>query len=137
MERSELRAFHFAHWAIALVFIWFGGLKVIGLSPASPLVSALLDATMPFIPYDIFQMLFGLFEVLIGAIFLWEGKERWAVGLLSFHMVTTVLPLAFLSSMTWSAPFVPTLEGQYIIKNVVIVALAAMIMVDARKVKTC
>jgi uncharacterized membrane protein YkgB len=137
MERSELRAFRFAHWAIALVFVWFGGLKVIGLSPASPLVSALLASTMPFMPYDLFQVLFGLFEVLIGLMFIWPRHERVAVALLTFHMVTTVLPLAFLSSMTWSAPFVPTLEGQYIIKNIVIIALAAMILVDAGKVKKC
>jgi hypothetical protein len=35
------------------------------------------------------------------------------------------MPLILLPEVTWSRPFVPTLEGQYILKNVVIIALAA------------
>ncbi|MCC7436506.1 hypothetical protein IT402_01365, partial [Candidatus Nomurabacteria bacterium] len=44
--------------------------------------------------------------------------------LLLFHMVTTFLPLIFLPSIVWQSAFVPTLEGQYIIKNLVIIATA-------------
>jgi hypothetical protein len=39
------------------------------------------------------------------------------------HMVMTVC-LILLPAVTWMMPFVPTLEGQYIIKNLVIIALA-------------
>jgi uncharacterized membrane protein YkgB len=39
-------------------------------------------------------------------------------------MVTTFGPLYFLPSETWTGFMVPTLEGQYIIKNLLIIAAA-------------
>lgn len=110
--------------AIFVVFFWFGILKVLGFSPANPLVSALLEKTLPFITFGQFIVLFGLYEMLIGIVFLIPRAERVAIALLIPHMITTILPLIFLPSVTWQAMFVPTLEGQYIIKNVVIIALA-------------
>ena len=44
--------------------------------------------------------------------------------LLFIHMVTTAGPLFFLPRETWSGFLVPTLEGQYIINNVMIIAVA-------------
>ena len=62
--------------------------------------------------------------MLIGVSFLVEGWERLAIVLLAPHMVATFLPLAVLPSVTWLGFLIPTLEGQYIIKNTVIIALA-------------
>ncbi len=113
--------------AIFIVYFWFGLLKVLGLSPASPLVLSLLDRTMPFISPDAFLIWFGLFEVLIGIIFLIPKFARAAIALLVIHLVTTVMPLFLLKSSLWTGMMVPTLEGQYIIKNVLIVALAIVV----------
>lgn len=113
--------------AIFVVYFWFGSLKVLGLSPASPLVLALLDRTMPFVSPDAFLVWFGLFEVLIGVIFLIPRFARLAIALLVIHLVTTVMPLVLLKSSLWTGMMVPTLEGQYIIKNVLIVALAIVV----------
>jgi putative oxidoreductase len=44
--------------------------------------------------------------------------------LLLLHVVLTLLPLLLLPGLTWQSPLVPTLEGQYIIKNLVILAAA-------------
>ena len=107
-----------------VVFFWFGALKVIGLSPASPLVQELFENTIPIMPFSIFIILFGLLEMLIGLMFLIRGAERAVIPILFFHMATTVLPLFLLTSVTWSGFLVPTLEGQYIIKNILIVAAA-------------
>ena len=46
------------------------------------------------------------------------------IFLLFPHIVMTALPLFFLTGVTWQTNFVPTLEGQYIIKNLLIIALA-------------
>ena len=113
--------------AVFVVYFWFGSLKVLGLSPASPLVLALLDRTMPFVSPDAFLVWFGLFEVLIGVIFLIPRFARLAIALLVIHLVTTVMPLVLLKSSLWTGMMVPTLEGQYIIKNVLIVALAIVV----------
>ena len=113
-----------ARFSIFLVFFWFGILKVLGFSPASGLVKELLANTIPFMAPDTFVVLFGGFEVVIGILFLIPGLERLVIPLLLAHMATTVMPLFVLPSITWTHPLVPTLEGQYIIKNLVIIATA-------------
>lgn len=113
-----------ARIAIFVVYGWFGMLKLLMLSPAEGLVTDLLLQTMPFIHPDLFLSGFGGFEVLIGVLFLVRGAERIVMPLLLIHLVTTVMPLFILPAVTWSAPFVPTLVGQYIIKNILIIACA-------------
>lgn len=113
-----------ARISIFIVFFWFGFLKLFDLSPANPLVSELLQKTMPFITFGQFIILFGLFEMLIGVLFLIPKMERLSIALLFIHMFTTALPLFMIPTIAWQSAFVPTLEGQYIIKNIVIIALA-------------
>lgn len=110
--------------ALFVVFFWFGALKVIGLSPASQVVQNLFNETMPIMEFSTFIVLFGLYECLIGILFLIRGAERAVIPLLFIHLITTLGPLVLLSSETWTGIMIPTLEGQYIIKNVLIVAAA-------------
>jgi uncharacterized membrane protein YkgB len=116
-----------ARFSLFIVFFYFGFLKVIGLSPASPLVEALFQKTISFLSFDFFIKFFGLFEMLIGLTFIIPHLERLAIFLLIIHMITTFLPLFFLPQIIWQKFLVPTLEGQYIIKNLVIIALALVI----------
>ncbi len=128
----DLKLIHFfrkvsvpsARIGIFVIFFWFGLLKVIGLSPASGLVRALFEQTIPFMSFDVFLIAFGVFECLIGILFLIRGLERVVIPLLFIHMVTTFGPLVMLPSETWQQFLVPTLEGQYIIKNLVVIACA-------------
>lgn len=116
-----------ARIGLFVIFFWFGILKVIGMSPASPLVQALFERTISFMPFDVFIVLFGLFECLIGILFLIRGLERLAIVLLFSHMITTFMPLIMVPLATWGSFMVPTLEGQYIIKNLVIIAASITI----------
>jgi len=115
-----------ARLGLFVVFFWFGILKVIGLSPAGPMVENLfnhtLGAMMPFLPFSVFMIGFALLECLIGVLFLIPGTERVVMPLLLIHLITTILPLFLLQEVTWSRFFVPTLEGQYIIKNLLIIS---------------
>ncbi len=133
MPRKEYTAFIFAHIALFIVFVWFGALKVIGMSPAGPLVVDLFNHTigtmMPSMTPDTFMVLFGAFEVLIGILFIIPRMEKVAIALLIPHMIATILPLIFLPAMTWHGFFAPTLEGQYIIKNLALIACALTIYV--------
>lgn len=113
-----------ARFGLFVVFFWFGLLKVIGMSPASSMVQALFERTMPIMQFSTFIILFGLFEMLIGLMFLFKGFERVVIPLLLVHMITTVMPLFLVTSVTWSGIMVPTMEGQYIIKNLLIIAAA-------------
>lgn len=113
-----------ARIALFVVFFWFGLLKIFGNSPAETLVAGLLEATMPFIPFSKFIFWFGFYEMLIGISFLIPRLERIAIALLIPHMITTFMPLVLLPEISWFGFLVPTLIGQYIIKNIVIIALA-------------
>lgn len=111
-------------FALFVVFFWFGALKLVGTSPANPLVSNLLERTLPFMTFDTFIIIFAIYEMIIGVAFLIPRWSRFAIALLALHMVTTFMPLVLLPSVTWQGFLTPTLEGQYIIKNLVIIALA-------------
>jgi uncharacterized membrane protein YkgB len=113
-----------SRFALFIVFFWFGILKIIGTSPANPMVMDLMNATLPFMTWEVFIVLFSIYEMIIGITFLIPRLERLAIALLIPHMIMTMLPLFFLSEMTWQGFLTPTLEGQYIIKNLVIIALA-------------
>ena len=114
----------FARIALFIVFFWFGILKIIGTSPANPMVADLMQATLPFMTWETFIILFSLYEMMIGISFLFPRLARFSIALLIPHMIMTCLPLIFLPDMTWQGFLTPTLEGQYIIKNLVIIAAA-------------
>ena len=117
-------------FSLCVLFFWFGALKVLGVSPAGPLVEALAGQMIPGILPATFNAYFGILEGIIGLLFLIPTPRvtRVVIGLLFFHMGTTFLPLILLPQMTWIAPFVPTMEGQYILKNLVILASAITII---------
>jgi len=119
----------FSRLALFIVFFWFGFLKIIEMSPASGLVQQLFERTVPFMTFHTFLISFGAFECIIGIFFLIPKLERVVILLLFIHMVTTLGPLILLPSETWSGFLIPTLEGQYIIKNLVIIAVALGIAV--------
>ncbi|MGC8776026.1 MAG: hypothetical protein ACP5QN_01805 [Minisyncoccia bacterium] len=122
-----------ARISLFIVFFYFGLLKVLNLSPATPLVEALASKTINFINFDFFIIFFGLFEMLIGLTFIMPKIERLAILLLGIHMITTFMPLIILPEITWYKFLVPSLEGQYIIKNLVIISLALVIGAHLRK----
>jgi len=113
-----------ARFSIFVVYVWFGALKILGLSPAGELVHHLFSSTIHFISFDTFYIFFAWFEVLIGVMFIIPKLTRFVLPLLMIHMITTFMPLVFLPGDTWSGFMVLTLTGQYIVKNLVIIAVA-------------
>lgn len=120
-EWMRAHATTYLRLSLAVVFIWFGGLKLFGESPANDLVTRTVYWFDPkwFIP------VLGVWEVLIGVCMLWRPLIRVSIGLLALQMPGTFLPLVLLPSVCFSkVPWVPSLEGQYIIKNLVLIAAA-------------
>jgi uncharacterized membrane protein YkgB len=115
--------------SLAIVFIWFGLLKPLGLSPAAPLVLATVR-WMPLLSPEQWLALIGWWEVIIGVTFLFQRTLRIAIGLLALQMGGTLLPLVILPEVAFQVgrvPFAPTMEGQYIIKNLLIISAALVI----------
>lgn len=115
--------------SLGVIFIWFGLLKPLGLSPAAPLVEATVG-WMPFFSPQGWVAVIGWWEVLIGVAFLFSATTRLAIALLAMQMVGTFLPLVMLPEITFQAgriPYAPTMEGQYIIKNLLIISAALVL----------
>lgn len=111
-------------YAIAIVFIWFGVLKVFDVSPAGELVAA----TVYLVPSEVFVPVLGIWEVLIGVCFLVRRLLRLGILLLFIQLPGTFLPLVLLPSVTFdAAPVILTVEGQYIVKNLIIIGAALVI----------
>ena len=113
---------------IFIIFFWFGFLKIIDLSPAQQLVKDTVY-WMPFLTAESWTYIIGAWEVLIAICFLFKRTTLIAMILLFLQMSGTFLPLVILPEITFqnSNPFLPTLEGQYIIKNIIIITAALMI----------
>lgn len=111
-----------------IIFFWFGILKVINLSPAKQLI---IDTVywMPFLSPEQWVIIIGVWEMLIGLFFLTKKTTFIAMLLLFLQMSGTFMPLVLLPGVTFQNAnfFLPTLEGQYIIKNIIIIASALVI----------
>lgn len=115
--------------SLGIIFIWFGLLKPLGVSAAIPLVKA-TTSFMPLLGPDQWVFVIGWWEVAIGIFFLFQKTIRIAIALLAIQMFGTFLPLFILPEVTFQGglfPFAPTLEGQYIIKNLMIISAALVI----------
>jgi len=113
-----------ARFALFVVFFWFGFIKLTGMSPAGELAEALTAKTIGTEYFDLLFKLIALLECLVGILFLVPKAVRIVIPLLFFHMAVVCAPLVLVPEMTWQSFMVPTLEGQYIIKNIVIIAVA-------------
>lgn len=129
IERLETTFFNFLQdrleyilaATLAVIYVWFGGLKLFGMSPAN----SLLYDTLPIFRYDNSIFILGLFEVILGISFLSRKLTRIAYPVFLAHMCGTFVPFLTAYSITNSdSPVNLTLEGQYIIKNFALIASA-------------
>ncbi len=125
-----------ARASLFVVFFWFGALKVFGLSPAGPLAEALTARTVGMQYFDTLFLALSLIECLIGILFLIPKTTRVVIPLLLIHMAVVCSPLVLTPDLVWQQPFVPTLEGQYIIKNVAIIAVALGIAASTKPLRS-
>ena len=84
---------------------------------------------MPFLSPESWAIVIGYWEMLIGLFFLSKKTTFYAMSLLFLQMSGTFMPLVLLPSVTFqnSNFLLPTLEGQYIIKNIIIIASALVV----------
>ena len=134
ISKTRLHALETAAWLnramIAVVYIWFGFLKVLGTSPAEGLVTKLFNLTLePYMGIQTFLVILGIGECTIGFLWLSPRLTKLAFGLMIVHMFTTFMPVIFLPNETWQSFFNLTLTGQYIIKNVVLLSAAWFVYV--------
>jgi len=111
--------------SLGVVFIWFGILKPLGMSPAQELV----ERTVYWIDPAVFIPLLGWWEVAIGVCLLIRPLVRVAILLLVLRLPGVILAFILKPDVCFfSFPFAPTPEGQYLIKDLVIFIATLAIM---------
>lgn len=109
---------------LAIVYIWFGALKVINSSPAEGLV----EQTVYWFRPEIFVPVLGICEIIIGLGLLIKKFIPITIILLLLHMAVTFFPVFIIQKVCFNVfPYEPTLVGQYIIKNIVLISGALVI----------
>lgn len=121
--------------SLGLVFLWFGALKFFpGLSPAQDLAARTIEQlTLGLVPAALAVPALAAWEVLIGLGLISGRFLRATLLLLVVQMLGTLTPLVLFPAETFTVfPIAPTLEGQYILKNMVLVAAAMVVGATVR-----
>ena len=121
--------------SLGIVFVWFGVLKFFpGLSPATTLAGRTVEViTFGKIGAGAGVMILATWETLIGVGLITGVAMRATLALLFVQMLGTLTPLVFFTDEVFTrVPYAPTLEGQYIIKNLVLIAAGIVIGATVR-----
>jgi uncharacterized membrane protein YkgB len=111
--------------SLGIVFLWFGALKLVGISP----VTAIIATAYPLFPTNSFITILGCVEVLIGIGLIAKIFLRVTLLFLWIQMAGTLLSLATAPSLFFfqGNPFLLTVEGEFVIKNLVLIAASIVI----------
>ncbi len=121
--------------SLGIVFFWFGVLKFFpGLSPAQELATRTIGIlTFGAIPPDVSILLLATWECVVGLGLIFGLFMRVTLLLLLLQMVGTMTPIVFFPGEVFTrVPYAPTLEGQYIIKNIVLVSAGLVLGATVR-----
>jgi uncharacterized membrane protein YphA (DoxX/SURF4 family) len=121
--------------SLGIVFFWFGVLKFFpGLSPAQDLAIRTIEIlTFGLIPPNLTITLLATWECLIGLGLIFNLYMRATLLLLWVQMLGTITPIFFFPDEVFTRiPYAPTLEGQYIIKNIVLISAGIVIGATVR-----
>ncbi len=115
----------FLRISMGVVFFWFGALKLVpGLSPAENLIRE----SITFLPMNLFLPFLAIWEMAIGLGFIAGKFMRLTILLLFLQMPGTISPVFLRPDLVFiQFPFALTLEGQYIVKNLVLIGAALVI----------
>lgn len=123
--RKQVQNHNILSISIGLVYLWFGILKFFPeYSPAEDLAKNTIGLlTFEYIPTQISIVLLAIWETLVGVLLISNLFRKVAVKLALVQMLCTFLPFIFFTKDAFAiAPFGFTLLGQYIFKNVIIIA---------------
>ena len=119
--------------SMGMIFLAFGLLKFFpGVSPAEGMAVATFDQlTLGLLPDELSRLFVASFETVLGVLLLTGWVPRIALAMLALQIVGILSPLVLLSGELFAGPFgAPTLEGQYVLKDLILAAAALVIAGD-------
>lgn len=123
---AELQGARLLRTALAMVYLWFGALKLRnGSSEAEELAgSTIKRLTLGHVSIQQGAFGIGLIECAIGLGLLTPRSSGLALRLIPLHLLGASSPLVVFPKRCFRMPWLPTMEGQYILKNAVLGAAA-------------
>ena len=121
--------------ALGIIFLWFGVLKFFpGVSSEEEIATRTMSAvSFGLLPPHVSRVMLAAWECAIGLGLLTGKALRLTLLLLFVQMLGTLLPLVLFPAETFArVPIVPTLQGQFIIKNFVLIAAAIVVGATVR-----
>lgn len=117
--------------SVAVVFIWFGALKVFGVTPVTDLVAR----TVYWVDPEWFVPALGVVEMLVGAGLLFRVALRTVLALFTLQMLGTFLVLILLPDVAFQDgnPLLLTVEGEFVIKNLVLLSAGMVVGATVRR----
>lgn len=120
----------FLRISLGINFLWFGLLKFVpGLSPAQDLATNTIEKlTFGIVEPSASIYILATWETLIGLALITGVFLRATLFLLFVQMLGTLTPMVLFPDETFVRfPYAPTLEGQYVIKNLVLISAALVV----------
>lgn len=111
--------------SLGIVFLWFGYLKIIDASPVADLVRD----TYSFLPQSSFMLILGIWEIAIGLGLIFKIALRATLALLWLQMLGTVASPLFAPHIFFQNNnlLLLTTEGEFVVKNLVLIASSLVI----------
>lgn len=111
--------------ALGLIFVWFGALKVFGVSPVTPL----LKETYTFMALPAFTIILGVWEIVVGIGLVFKLALRPTLFLLCLHLAGTFVAIWLAPSLFFlhRNPLVLTANGEFVLKNLVLLTAGLVI----------
>jgi uncharacterized membrane protein YphA (DoxX/SURF4 family) len=111
--------------SLALIFLWFGVLKLVGASP----VAGLVAATLPWVDPHVVVRLLGVVEVSLALGLLIGRAQRLVLLALAAHLTGTFLTFVMAPGLTMrhGDPFLLTADGEFVLKNLVLISAAILL----------
>jgi uncharacterized membrane protein YphA (DoxX/SURF4 family) len=111
--------------ALAVVFVWFGALKLAGVSP----VEELLAQTLPFLDPGVSVPALGAVEVALGLALAVGRLPRLVLLVLAGHLAGTFLTFVTAAERMWGEGFLAlTADGEFVVKNLVLITSALVLI---------
>lgn len=117
--------------AVAVVFVWFGALKVLGVSPVEELVTKVVF----WVPKSVALQVLGWTEIFVGVALLFRFAMRLAMALFFVHMPGTFLILVLHPELAFQHgnPLLLTTVGEFVLKNIVLLAAGTILLGTLRR----
>lgn len=117
--------------AIGVIYLWFGVLKIAGLSPVADMVASMI----PFLPADLAVVSLGIVEVALGAALIAGFLVPWIAAVQVAHLLGTFGVFLFRPELAFvdGNPLLVTFEGEFVAKNLVLITGLLVVATHSRR----